>query len=265
MFNSFITPSRLAFLGAAMTLSSAGSAFSAIIASDNFSYAAGAYSADAWNGGTGWQNGSSWISTNATNPTVTSQGQLGINVPASHEGVRRTLGTSLDTTTSGTIWGSVDISFTENSANNSSYGYISLLSGTSEVGFRFGRGNSSNYWRVESLGPGGSNADSDVLAKPNPTSATVLFKIEYDGTNSIASFYLDPTATTEAGLGVADATLTRAGGFTFDGIRLQAQSTGTFDNLILGNTFVDVIPEPSSAMLGLLGSSLLLIRKRRAE
>lgn len=259
---------RLALLGAAICLSAAGSASAAIIASDHFNYSEGAFTTDAWNGGTGW-NGA-WRDSSGTatyDPAIGADGRLhteSISTGDRHKGAIRTFSTPYDVASNGPLWGTVSISVT-NMGETGQYAWLSFVNGNTEQ-FRFGRYETSNTnWGVQ-VGnaavnfAGGTTPGSTVVLDQ---AARLVFKMEYVGGNTIYNLWVNPTASAEGDLGTPDASITRAGSPVFDGIRLQSRASATFDDFVLGTNFADVVPEPSSMMLGLLGSGLLLIRKRR--
>lgn len=256
-------PSRLALLGATLTFLTTGPTFAVVLASENFDYPEGNFSTGAWNGGSGWNGAWTDSSSSATyDPTIGADGRLHTESASTsdrHKGILRSLSSPHDVATSGTLWGSVSVSVT-NIGETSNYAWVSFMNGTAEP-FRFGRHDSTNSnWGLQSSTnvPGTTSNSTIVFGE----AATLVFKLEYIGGNTIYSLWVNP-ASTEGDLGTPDATLTRAGSLSFDGIRLQSRASATFDDFYLGTTFADVIPEPSSAMLGFLGSSLLLIRKRR--
>jgi len=264
------TRSRLAFLGAAISLSIVSSASAAVLASDHFNYQEGTFITDAWNGGTGWSGAWRDNSTTATyDPAIGADGRLhteSANTGDRHKGVIRTLSDSYNVATDGTLWGSVSMSVT-NVGETGQYAWVSFMnmSNGSEQ-FRIGRYETSNTnWGVQ-VGnasgnfAGGTTSGSTVVLGEN---VRLLFKMEYVGGNTIYNLWVNPAGSAEGDLGTPDATITRAGSLTFDGIRLQSRAGATFDDFVLGTTFADVVPEPSSMMLGVLGSALLLIRKRR--
>lgn len=259
---------RLALFGAAICLSTAGPASAVVLASDNFNYPEGTFVTDAWNGGTGW-NGA-WRDSSGTatyDPAIGADGRLHTESASTgdrHKGAIRTLSNSYDVASNGPLWGSVSMSVT-NVGETGQYAWLSFVNGTTEQ-YRFGRyENSNTNWGLQ-IG----NAAVNFVGGTTPGSTVVigeavrlLFQMEFVDGNTIYNLWVNPAGSTEGDLGTPDATITSAGSPVFDGIRLQSRASATFDDVILGTTFADVIPEPSSMMLGVLGSGLLLIRKRR--
>lgn len=257
--------SPLALLGAAMIFSTTSSSYAAVLASDVFNYAAGAFSTDAWNGGTGWSGAWRDNSSNATyDPTIGSDGRLHTESASTadrHKGVIRTLADSYNVADDGTLWASVSISVST-IGETSQYAWLSFMNGATTEPFRIGRHEATNtHWGLQASTniPGTSPGSTIVLGQAD----TLVFKMQYIGGNTVYSLWVNP-GSSESGLGTPDSTITRPGSLTFDGIRLQSRASATFDNFILGTTFSDVVPEPSSVMLGLVGSGLLLMRKRRS-
>lgn len=257
-------PSLLALLGVAITLSTAVSASAAVLASDVFNYTAGNFSTDAWNGGTGWTGAWRDSSNNATyDPAIGTDGRLhteSASINDRHKGAVRTLSDSYSVADDGTLWGSVSISV-NTVGESGQYAWLSFMNGTTEQ-FRFGRHEATNtHWGLQaSTNVAGTSPGSTIVFGQIDT---LVFKMQYVGTNTVYSLWVNP-GSTEGDLGTPDSTLTRAGSLPFDGIRLQSRASATFDNFTLGTTFADVVPEPSTSLLGLVGSCLLLIRKRRS-
>lgn len=251
---------------AAIALTAGNQLHAAVLASENFnSYGQNNWSANSWNGGTGWSGAWTNTATDGYLPGIGSDGRLhtegSVGNTTRHKGVLRSLSTTYNTSTTSTMWGSVSMSIS-NSGESGEYAYISFMNGGSEA-FRFGRsgGEHAGFWGIEQGNvPGVALTNAPVVLGDI---VTLLFKIEYDGTNTIFSLWVNPTATAEGDLGTADATLSRNATFSFNGIRMQSRSNGTFDDFTLATTFAEAIPEPSSALLCILSSSLLLIRKRR--
>ena len=245
-----------------MAFSTTGPAFAAVIASDRFDYPTGPFSAESWNGGTGWDGAWRDSSNNAAyDPSVGSDGRLHTESESTvdrHKGAVRTLSNSYNVATDGTLWGSVSISVT-NIGETSQYAWLSFMNGSAEQ-FRFGRHDATNTkWGLQAgTNVPGSTPASDVIFG---AAAKLVFKMEYIEGNTIYSLWINPESA-EGDLGVADATLTRPGSMAFDGIRLQSRASATFDDFVIGTAFSDVIPEPSSAMLAVLAGSLLLVRRR---
>jgi hypothetical protein len=263
---------RRALLGAVITFSTAGSAFATVLASDHFDYPAGTFSADAWNGGSGWSAPWTDVSGTATyDPAIGGDGRLhteSLSTADRHKGVLRSFSSTYNTSTSGTLWGNVSISISA-TGETTDYAWLSFTEGTTEK-FRFGRiqgqTTGNTHWGLQGGAAGSSNSVVGTTINSLVTlgeAANLVYKIEYAGGNTLLSVWINPTAAAEGELGTADATFTQTGSVVFNGVRLQSRASATFDDFILGTSYADVIPEPSSAMLGVLGSSLLLIRKRR--
>lgn len=257
--------SLLALLGVAITLTTSGSSSAAVLASDVFNYSAGTFSTDAWNGGIGWSGAWRDNSTNATyDPSIGSDGRLHTESASTadrHKGVIRTLSDSYNVADDGTLWASVSISVST-VGETSQYAWLSFMNGATTEQFRIGRHEATNtHWALQASTniPGTSPGSTIVLGQID----NLVFKMQYVGGNTVYSLWINP-GSTDGNLGTPDSTITRPGSLTFDGIRMQSRASATFDNFVLGTTFADVVPEPSSALLGLVGSVLLLIRKRRS-
>lgn len=255
---------RILPLAAAFTLAALGSSQAAILVSENFNYPQGTFITDAWNGGSGWNGAWRDNSSNATyDPSIGADGRLHTESASAadrHKGVIRTFSNPLNVASSGTLWGTVSISVTS-LGETGQYAWVSFMTGNTES-FRYGRNENATTglnWGVQAGSTVvGSTANSTVVLD---TAATLVFKIEYVGGNTVHSLWVNP-GTTEAGLGTPDATVTANGSQIIDSIRMQSRASATFDNFVIGTTFNDVIPEPSTALLGLLGSGLLFVRRR---
>lgn len=137
--------------------------------------------------------------------------------------------------------------------------------------FAYTRGD-SGFWETATVNraevAAGSAYSFNYSARNDGFVATAFVLVQWFNTggtliSSSTDFASDfaPTSTTAgAALGNYSHTVTAPVGATAAGVRWGTTSGGMLGD----NFFLDVVPEPSSAMLGALGIMTLLIRRRRA-
>jgi hypothetical protein len=162
-------------------------------------------------------------------------------------------------------------------------GQFQIDTGTSQsnfVNFGYNTGNGSSYktsWGFATgAGEGGTGFVGSSLGTAtvaqNATTFLVM-ELVYNGAGSDAAYlYENPTSTPSTssaiysltGLSLSGGTTTGAGTY-IDAIGVIDQdATNAFDEIRVGNTFADVVPEPTSlAAMAVLGG-LALLRRRRA-
>jgi hypothetical protein len=225
----------LSFLSIAALIASNANA--AIIASDDFS---------ASGSGTGWASSTDWGTGNVSDGTYS----------ATTENFRDFAATTSSADGS-EIWVSVEISLS--ASTQGSWGGISFFDNVGEK-VLFGRDSNNAFWGIDAA----PENYSTIAATANQT-FHLLGLIEYNSGVDTISLWIDPTDMNN--LGTANASTTDTLG-AFTKLRL---GTGigsdpglTVDNLTIGTTFADVIPEPSSAALLLgLGAVALVLRRRK--
>jgi len=96
----------------------------------------------------------------------------------------------------------------------------------------------------------------------------LMLKLVYDGTanETVATLYIDGSLATPLGAASASGNITNAGPTTIDGVNLYGYNKDTADNTLdevrLGDTKADVIPEPTVlSLFGLIGLVYLLRKK----
>ena len=221
----------LSFLSIAALIASNANA--AIIASDDFS---------ASGSGTGWASSTDWGS-NLNSGTYS----------ATTENFRDFAATTSSADGS-EIWVSVEISL-----SGSTWGGISFFDGGTEK-VLFGRDTNNAFWGIDA-----APENYSTIAATVDQTFHLLGLIEYNSGVDTISLWIDPTDMNN--LGTANASTTDTLG-TFTKLRLGtgigSGSGLTVDNLTIGTTFADVIPEPSSAALLLgLGAVALVLRRRK--
>lgn len=123
--------------------------------------------------------------------------------------------------------------------------------GSVRLGISNGSGTPATFWASD-IAVGGTHR--------------IVFKLDQTGANIASSMWLDPA--TEGSTSISGTDVFASGTLLVAfGLRQNSSSTGVgkvyVDNLIVGTTFGDVIPEPSTVMLlgvGLVG--LLAFRRR---
>ncbi len=236
----------------------------ALIAEDGFGYAPGAITTE---GGSGWASGSTWnggqsVAGSFTYPGV---GNSGANKYSGTGNVFRSLNlgagsvsSSLGLVTAGTLGMDSTTLWMSFIGQRQGGGYagVSLYGGGSELIF-FGSNGINPDW--------GIGNEATTAGTPADSEAYILVKMEFGAANNNDTFSMwsNPDLSTgESGLGTANAT-SSVFDVKFDEIRLGTASTLLVDELRLGTTFADAVPEPSSLSLVALGG-LALLRRRRA-
>lgn len=270
-------------MGASILLGSFGTANAALIAEENFNYAASIITNDVTdsqltgaNGGTGWT--SAWVASNHGNAfTATTQTHPGLVTSGANLLSKMALdpgpaawdfgASRFFTSQTGRVWGSATINFSQ----VPDYFEFKLnedinVNWSAKFGF-----NSGNIF-TEHSGPG-----ANVTAAFAPSLNTTYFvAFTYDSTGaSPTTFYVNPD-----NLGDVDGSGEPAGALAFasfsapnygmnavGNVSFYAgdNSLFTIDDIRVGTTWESVspIPEPSAALLGAIGG-LMLLRRRRA-
>lgn len=218
----------------------------ALIVYDGFNYTAAAPVTG--NGGTGWSG--SWSGNN----TVTSPGYSYSTLPV--EGNRVTTSGdnfgSFRSLSSQSGSGTYYVSFIVQrvTGDGSGYGGISLYAGGAEQLF-IGQTSDQNNFGLQRHGTGGSTVNSTA---PSTTLSFLVVRIDFNGANSSARLYVNPTLGTEPGS--ANATIATMAAFNFDQVRIQSgNGTGPtfgFDEVRIGTTYADVAPVPEPVNVALL-------------
>lgn len=134
----------------------------------------------------------------------------------------------------------------------------------------------TDVWGLVERG-GVNNAGTRWTTAPLDTLSFVLVRIDF-GTSDMDTAYMwiNPSLTAEPDISTAMATTTYAN-MNFNRIRPFAgnptsasgnvPATGFFDEIRIGETFGDVtpIPEPATALVGLLGLGVFCLRRRSAQ
>ena len=262
----------------AAVLALAGSpAWASLLAYEGFDYTAGS-AVSGLNGGSGWQ--SAWSasvgggtngSQTVTNPTLSEDGITGIGnrmvLAATGANVSSNANRTIFSSTkdSGTYWLSVMAS--NDGGNSTSFGYVQLNDSNSNVPVRIGYsgGASAGTWYVASpVTSSSAKSDTGISA----TAALLVLKL--DLTNKEANLWVNPTSAASP----ADATLalsTTSSYVRFDRMSIRVSSsssnttTGSFDEIRLGQSYADVVPEPASLVLIGLAGVMLLPRRRQQQ
>jgi len=272
------TRSSISLLGAAMIITTINTQ-AALIAYEGFNYSAGQLAGQTPGTGSGFSG--SWFTASgaAAETTVNSSGftytglasqggsgQILQDASKAHTGAFLNLSTTL-AATNNTYYISFLARYDGTSANDSAYLFLDLYSGTSISVASLGKQSVANtgVWGINTRSNGGS-VFYDTGGPTVDNLALLVYKIQFTSANNATmSLFVNPDLSMGEP-GTADATGPRVNTTavsTWDTIRFQSNNDASIDEIRIGTTWADVVPEPSSAMLGLLGSSLLLIRKRR--
>jgi len=274
--NSTKTTSALV-VSAALAIASTGSQ-AALIAYEGFNYAQGTALNATTGGGTGWTtdwSSNSWRTNNSVfgspqpGGIENSTGLTYANLPTVGNAARnensgnQNFRSFAPQAATGTYWISFLMQKDTTNAQSSSFG-ISLFDGGTERNFMGNAG--SSVFGV--AGQGSFNSTTTVTTTPS------LFLARYNMGSGVAHFWLNSDLS--AGTPANSAAFNGTGGtaftaFTFNRVRLGMfdnvgspfTGSGYLDEIRIGTAFVDVVPEPSAALLGALGG-LILLRRRRA-
>lgn len=250
-----------------------------LIAHEGFDYADGV-SLNLQNGGFGfssaWTNEGSGVTVSASAPGFTYSGAesvgnkvylegaaaVGGNVANSYRDLSSTMGAD-----STTVW----FSLMGQRINNASTRYFNFafFNGGSE-GLAIGEpsANAADLWslRVNAAPAVMSNSTVSIYSQ-----AFLLVRIDFGAADSdTAWMWANPDLSLgEPATGTAEAYITGRN-MTFNRYRLSAggaqtgnpQAMGYFDELRLGDTYLDVIPEPATGLLAAVGMAFLALRRR---
>jgi len=253
--------SKIVTLAGGLSLAAIAVSNAAVI--ETFAYADGALAGQV--GGTGWT--SAWADTfsrNSGNFTV-----VGGIASSLNDGSRFTR--NLDITYSvGVVY--LDLLLEVSNTDDDPFAAIELYNGSA---------NGNDNDRAFSLGTlRGVDVTDNLAAFSQPVNSTSIlassdivtfnadqnrYVVRFDFTADTANIFYNPTAATDLTVG-GDVSIAIADGIGIDRIGIanfgdqSSPSAAGFDNIYFG-TDVPVIPEPSTALLGLLGA-LGLIRRR---
>lgn len=247
-------------VGLALSGAMASSAFGTVIASDSFSYSAGA--AAGQSGGTGFGANAYTGTANITSPGLTFSGlqSSGNKVSTTstsgspNQGIFRILSASQGGVANSSIFISV---LASSDATLPNYAGLSLFNGGTEELF-IGKVSSTNNWGVAQSTIAGN---SGIAATTTP--AFLVAQIAYGANPATPTVNLWVNPTPGGTLGTPNQTAT-ADAIVFDRIRIQSgDQPFNFDEVRIGTTYPDVSPVPEPAAAGFLGCLALGMLRRR--
>ena len=255
--NSAYISGILAFSAVAFALP--GSLSAALSVYEPFSYTA-ATSLGGQNGGTGFSG--AWTSVTGTS-TVSSPslsyaslsglGNRATTTAATATTQNRSLSASL-----GAVTGTTYISFllrpdAATSAANAEFGLV----GTTASLFvgKASSGNTSNYL-LDTLSTSGGTQNASTTAFANGTAVLMVLRADFVGVGADTfKLFINPNGSTEPG--TADATKASYDLGTVGTIQFTGNLGFSIDELKIGSTYADVVPEPSTYAAGLAVAGLV--------
>ena len=236
------------------------------IASDAFNYAPG--SLGTASGGSGWTTSWAGGSTNVTAPGLVGSG-IGsastnkLTTNNDNTGAFRSVPSQ--GTDGTTVWLSYLFSGTSTTVA-AGYAGVSLFNGSTETLFTGKRTNQTVLGMQRS---GQSSAAGDSTAPADTSTHLLVYKIDFGaGTtagNEKVTMYVDPAPGAAPDVSPS-VTLADVNNFSFDRVRIQSGNGSNFnaDEVSLGTTYADVVPEPATiGLLGLGAMATLASRRRR--
>ncbi len=243
---------------------SVGAAHGALVAYEGFNYTAGE-ALNEKNGGTGWagawtNNGDGSViltpgltytdSNSAVLPTVGNSGQFA----SDNDGNFRS-----PTLTPETVGTSLYISFIAkmDSATSGQYAGVSLFQGGGETMF-LGDPSAPSTWGIDpkdgTVNSGATSVDTQVF---------LVYRIDFLAASAEIRMFENPLLSTEPLNAEATASATRTSVLDWDRVRIQSgNGGGKVDELRIGTTYADVVPEPGVfSLLGIAAVAMCLRRK----
>jgi hypothetical protein len=261
----------------------AGASQAAVLAQDNFeSYSVGLLGSSA-NGGTGWS--AAWkynadysnINVAATsmsyvNGTVSVNGGTKSLAITDVSGKETVVGRLFETPVSSDV---VYVSFLYQTAAHimqTGFGKDTATPGSSSIWATAGNKGKSFWTRAGSS----SSTDSGLTTYPIDYSSVYLYVVKLSKTGGSATYnqvelFVNPTSDVESSTNcayylksVGDTTIASATEYVFRNASYVAGGVTYIDNFALGQTFADVVPEPMTMGLLVVGGIATLLRRRRA-
>jgi hypothetical protein len=243
------------------------------IVEESFSYAVTSAVSGA-NGGSGWSG--SWSGNNdITSPGLTYGAVVSSGNKLTTDGGQTSLGGSPEESfrslptagTNFTLW----IGFLASKASGveaATFASLALFDNTTEK-FNIGKNFGSSFWGFEWIGEGAANTASNFTTD----TAFILARVDLNSTSNGVYMWVNRSTTVEPDINDSDAFLQGGPDFTFNRVSIASGGTtgnvrANFDEIRIGTTFFDVVPEPSTwALLTVCGGFVActrMVRRRRA-
>ena len=276
------TPMKPIFL--ITTLIAAGAAglsHAALYEAEPFGYPTGT-GLDGLNGGTGWSSG--WVDPDqdvtlgsgslpypASSGIPSSGNRISLTAATVDATAYRPLGTSMSLNTSGQVYYSSALFNVSAAAGESSLvSFTDTTTGTGNVRWQYGIDPAGKFYVT--INAVNNSATSATTLVPGTTYLLVSMLRTNTGTSGADEYFLKIFAAGDTVAEPVDDAGWDLSGSDFSGVNLQsvrlnmtnaAGQTNQLDELLVGNTFADVVPEPSSSAMLMLPALCMLARRRR--
>ncbi|HZZ44858.1 MAG TPA: PEP-CTERM sorting domain-containing protein [Tepidisphaeraceae bacterium] len=249
---------------AALALTIGSTAHAALLISDTFDYTNGSLAGNTPTTGGKWAAHSG-----TTNDIQVVSGAAVVNEATGVQDDNSTFAGGVTATTGSVLYSSYTVNVSAPTGTLAPVYFGMFLNGTSNFTSRVSiaaPATAGDGYRIALSQGSSTTAAGVILTADLAFGTTYTIATSYDYTNKNGSLWLNPVDTSSAPLGTTtDSGFSDAvGAYAFRQSSATGNSSITIDNLKVGTTFADVVPEPST--LSLLGlGALSIIRRRKSR